>query len=161
MLPHTVNRCTPIREGWIGVSKSANSWYILVKFVNPPLFSFKSESAILEKFVWYSFIATNGRCCFLCQFLKKGSFYCLFLRQFIQHTDEDLPKWPKLRLLSVSWHEESRIRAKILSGSVIPFIFELRKSAQCFAKHPQARSFLMPNPSIREPIAPSYKLLTC
>ena len=33
------------------------------EYVNKPLFSLKSKSALLENFVSYSFTATEGKCC--------------------------------------------------------------------------------------------------
>ncbi len=101
----TVNRWI----GRIGVRKSAGSCLFFGQSVNPPLFSFKSESALFRNFLWHIFTATDGRCCFLCQCFKDVSFYCLLLRQLRQHTEEGRLKWTELRLVSTiraCWHEE-------------------------------------------------------
>ena len=111
--------------GWIGVCKSADPCYFLAKSVNPPIFSFKSESALFESFEWYSFIATDGRCCFICQFLKRFRFIACFCNSSAKRpkkTQEDRPMWSEFSSVSTTHtfrHEESGIRAKIISKSAI------------------------------------------
>ena len=75
----------PIKTGLTGLfseGKSADPCYFLAESVNPPLFSFKSESALLEKFLWYIDLlqdpATNVDVVFM------PFFYRLFVRQFRQ-----------------------------------------------------------------------------
>ena len=107
-----------------GVHKSANLCYFLA---NLPLFSFKSEPTLLEKFVWYS---VTARCCykrymlFLCQFIMFRFISCLCDNSTNIPTSD-----PNFVLVSTIRNSESP-KSAVFSKSANPFSVS-QKSAIC------------------------------
>ena len=73
----------------------------LAKSLNPPIFSFKSETAPFKSLEWYSFTATDGTCCFLCQFLERFRFIACFCNSSAKRpkktdqSDPNLVQYPR------------------------------------------------------------------
>ncbi len=153
-----------MQKQWIGERKSAKSCLFLAKSVNPPLFSFKSESALFGNFPWHIFTATDGICCF---------FYANVLRRFvllpafatIPPTYRGRPT--KMNRTSFSIHDQSfltrRVKITEITGQNSQLIRDpryFRNPWICSIYRKKIRTpgvFLRPNPSIPEPIHPFVK----